>query len=228
MQAKILLKQIGKRECKQKKKEHQRHARLAFQYQQDEEFFNQEEIEACHKANTRSNACQQYTSNRSPHKPSKRFINSDKGCGYGKDNKTNKSKKMDDLSENREANPGIFCICRGTNDGITPMLECDICNDWFHFSCVNISVVPEVYKCPICRNKINKNFWEREVSPLDLLILAAENKEKSSEVKSENSESKNKTVDEVKDNSQHLHDEDPEPQLFQLTRAAKLVLESPK
>jgi hypothetical protein len=227
MQAKILREQINKRICKQKRKEKQISKVLAFQYEQEEEFCREEEFKSCSKTNTRSKECQ-HTPNCSSQKSPKHFTNSADEGGYAKDNKAKKRKKMNHLTENRKADPGIFCICRGMDDGISPMLQCDMCKDWFHFACVNISDVPKVYKCPICKDKSEKNFWERGASPLDLLILAAENIEKSVEVKSENSESKSKTIDEVKDNSHHSHDEDPESPSLQLTRTARLVLESPK
>jgi hypothetical protein len=34
-----------------------------------------------------------------------------------------------------------FCICKGPDDGIRPMVQCDYCEDWFHFDCVGITQV---------------------------------------------------------------------------------------
>ncbi|XP_052779281.1 lysine-specific demethylase PHF2-like isoform X2 [Mya arenaria] len=48
----------------------------------------------------------------------------------------------------------LYCICRQPYDENEFMIECDICNDWFHGSCVGIleHQAPdiEIYHCPNC------------------------------------------------------------------------------
>ena len=68
-----------------------------------------------------------------------------------------------------------FCICKGKDDGVRPMLQCDMCKDWYHFDCVDISEenVPDIYSCPICDIKKTRSITETGISPLDLLIIAA-------------------------------------------------------
>ena len=48
--------------------------------------------------------------------------------------------------------PGIFCICKSTDDGIRPMIQCDNCKEWYHFECIHLSQknVPDFYLCPKC------------------------------------------------------------------------------
>eukprot|EP00826_Nyctotherus_ovalis_P041753 TRINITY_DN4247_c0_g3_i2.p1 TRINITY_DN4247_c0_g3~~TRINITY_DN4247_c0_g3_i2.p1 ORF type:complete len:240 (+),score=25.90 TRINITY_DN4247_c0_g3_i2:217-936(+) len=143
-------------------------------------------------------------------------------------------RRVEGESENRKGDAGVFCVCRGADDGTSPMVQCDHCRDWFHFSCVHISdeEVPQIYRCPNCKSKTQQNFPTRGVSSLDLLILAAENlaRNETAEMKSENSESKGKTKDELKDNSQESKEEEVEGRggELRLGRTGKLVLEHPK
>ncbi|KAJ3215836.1 hypothetical protein HDU67_010256 [Dinochytrium kinnereticum] len=48
----------------------------------------------------------------------------------------------------------VFCLCRSKYDSNRPMIACDTCEDWFHFSCVNLSAQKaeslSSYKCPVC------------------------------------------------------------------------------
>eukprot|EP00826_Nyctotherus_ovalis_P052010 TRINITY_DN6544_c0_g1_i2.p1 TRINITY_DN6544_c0_g1~~TRINITY_DN6544_c0_g1_i2.p1 ORF type:complete len:235 (-),score=27.13 TRINITY_DN6544_c0_g1_i2:291-995(-) len=78
----------------------------------------------------------------------------------------------------RKADPGVFCVCKGIDDGIRSMIQCNKCKDWFHFECVNISedCVPSLYRCSQCKILPKKAGKTQEaMSPLDLLILAVEN-----------------------------------------------------
>ena len=35
----------------------------------------------------------------------------------------------------------VFCICRTPYDSTRPMIQCDYCENWFHFDCVNMTKV---------------------------------------------------------------------------------------
>ena len=35
----------------------------------------------------------------------------------------------------------LFCVCHSIDDGMRPMIQCDSCADWFHFTCVGIKEV---------------------------------------------------------------------------------------
>ncbi|KAI7904086.1 uncharacterized protein BX663DRAFT_506344 [Cokeromyces recurvatus] len=51
-----------------------------------------------------------------------------------------------------EGQAGLWCICRKAESGL--MIECDICHDWYHNSCVkvprNVVRSSNSYICPIC------------------------------------------------------------------------------
>jgi histone demethylase JARID1 len=53
-----------------------------------------------------------------------------------------------------EATAGIWCICRRVESGL--MIECDICREWYHSSCLKVprNVVRSStnYVCPVCHN----------------------------------------------------------------------------
>lgn len=235
MQAKILIEQIGKRKCKQHNKALKQQHKLSSISQLQSSSSVELPIKTCYQSYTCSNTHKPFTSKSPKTKKksqSKRFFIDRKKDGAYSDSKISKrGKRSDIVSEKRMPDPGIFCICKGIDDGVTPMLQCDTCKDWFHFTCVNIpeGKEPKIYSCPNCKNK-------RGVSPLDLLILAAENmaRYETSEVKSELSESKSRSIDEHKETTQRSYDEleakVPE-RTFHLSRAgqtSKLVLENPK
>lgn len=53
-----------------------------------------------------------------------------------------------------------YCLCRRTYDVQIPMLECDVCSEWYHFECVGLKApgagdegsdpVPDRFSCPVC------------------------------------------------------------------------------
>ncbi|XP_045421239.1 lysine-specific demethylase 7A isoform X1 [Lemur catta] len=50
--------------------------------------------------------------------------------------------------------PPVYCVCRQPYDVNRFMIECDICKDWFHGSCVGVeehhAVDIDLYHCPNC------------------------------------------------------------------------------
>ncbi|XP_028930924.1 lysine-specific demethylase 7A isoform X1 [Ornithorhynchus anatinus] len=52
------------------------------------------------------------------------------------------------------APPPVYCVCRQPYDVSRFMIECDICKDWFHGSCVTVeehhAVDIDQYHCPSC------------------------------------------------------------------------------
>jgi hypothetical protein len=59
----------------------------------------------------------------------------DKPLGNGKIRRKVKAEKK--KAEERN----LFCLCRGIDDGIRPMIQCDFCEDWFHFECIGLDPV---------------------------------------------------------------------------------------
>ncbi|XP_017267163.1 lysine-specific demethylase 7A isoform X2 [Kryptolebias marmoratus] len=65
----------------------------------------------------------------------------------------------------------LYCVCRQPYDVSRFMIECDICKDWFHGSCVQVeehhAVDIDVYHCPNCDVKHGpslmkkRNNWHR-------------------------------------------------------------------
>jgi hypothetical protein len=49
-----------------------------------------------------------------------------------------------DADANADADPGEFCICRREWDGVSPMICCDRCEEWFHPTCIGMQA--ELYK----------------------------------------------------------------------------------
>uniref|UniRef100_A0A8C6T7C3 Lysine (K)-specific demethylase 7Ab n=1 Tax=Neogobius melanostomus TaxID=47308 RepID=A0A8C6T7C3_9GOBI len=65
----------------------------------------------------------------------------------------------------------LYCVCRQPYDVSRFMIECDICKDWFHGSCVQVeehqAVDIDVYHCPNCDDVLGpslmkkRNNWHR-------------------------------------------------------------------
>ncbi|SCV72176.1 BQ2448_4870 [Microbotryum intermedium] len=57
------------------------------------------------------------------------------------------------MSNSKEPDFTLYCICLGLA-GEQPMIQCDHCSNWFHFSCVGIdddtAAMIESYCCDIC------------------------------------------------------------------------------
>nr|XP_006825994.1 PREDICTED: lysine-specific demethylase 7A-like [Saccoglossus kowalevskii] len=72
----------------------------------------------------------------------------------------------------------VYCICRQVYDVTRFMIECDICKDWFHGSCVGVSEHQskdvEEYHCPLCarihgppKMKPRRNWHRHDYSEID-------------------------------------------------------------
>lgn len=65
----------------------------------------------------------------------------------------------DDADGAEEEDDGVYCTCRGRNDG-SPMICCGRCSEWFHFRCVGLSKRAaerlKVYNCESCKEKSEK------------------------------------------------------------------------
>eukprot|EP01029_Cantina_marsupialis_P023500 TRINITY_DN588_c0_g1_i12.p1 TRINITY_DN588_c0_g1~~TRINITY_DN588_c0_g1_i12.p1 ORF type:complete len:2120 (-),score=751.89 TRINITY_DN588_c0_g1_i12:303-6662(-) len=55
----------------------------------------------------------------------------------------------------------VYCLCRGLNDGST-MIGCDICEEWFHCSCMGIPLESAstigTFMCLNCCQKLNREY----------------------------------------------------------------------
>ncbi|CAL9703806.1 unnamed protein product [Knipowitschia caucasica] len=55
----------------------------------------------------------------------------------------------------------VYCICRLPYDVTQFMIECDVCKDWFHGSCVGVDEddAPDIdlYHCPNCEKTHGKS-----------------------------------------------------------------------
>jgi hypothetical protein len=57
--------------------------------------------------------------------------------------KTPKSKPQKRKKEPSPPQEEIYCVCRTADDGTRPMINCDKCEDWFHFDCVGVPFMTE-------------------------------------------------------------------------------------
>eukprot|EP00475_Leptophrys_vorax_P038850 TRINITY_DN69367_c0_g1_i1.p1 TRINITY_DN69367_c0_g1~~TRINITY_DN69367_c0_g1_i1.p1 ORF type:complete len:514 (+),score=121.76 TRINITY_DN69367_c0_g1_i1:169-1710(+) len=64
-----------------------------------------------------------------------------------------------DDGEMRSGNE-LYCVCRKPYDPNKFMIGCDICLDWFHAECVNVSAAEakkiESYQCPNCKARMEE------------------------------------------------------------------------
>lgn len=56
------------------------------------------------------------------------------GQRKGREPKANGKMKGDEEDDPNRS----YCICKETDDGVKPMIQCDGCKDWFHFGCVGL------------------------------------------------------------------------------------------
>lgn len=64
-----------------------------------------------------------------------------------------------ETAEFMEEGGPFFCpTCSVANDGLAPMVCCDSCDNWYHFSCVGINQQDTVgeWFCPNCTDKISQ------------------------------------------------------------------------
>lgn len=242
MKAKILREQIDRKNQKKKSK---RSSRISYQCKSESNTCLLSKTGSCTKtylpANTNlhqlfipqqlRNNCKKKTHFK------KSIIKVDKSLVYTNGNLSKKRNKVDaktnvlDLACKPKLS-GICCICRHTDDIINPMIQCNTCNNWFHFSCLNISQdnVLKIYTCSSCRKKILENSNKSKISPLDLLILAVEN-----QAKEEGDGLKRRTTEETRENTGQSCDYELELkspkqrlQLAKTGRSIGLVLKDPK
>ena len=67
------------------------------------------------------------------------------------------AENIDEAPNYAEEDTEIHCICHGTSYG--PMIMCEICFEWFHYSCVGIQEgkEPEHFYCNDCLSKMESN-----------------------------------------------------------------------
>ncbi|KAA1469150.1 hypothetical protein DENSPDRAFT_834719 [Dentipellis sp. KUC8613] len=60
----------------------------------------------------------------------------------------------------------VYCLCKGVDDG-TPMVQCGLCKDWFHFRCIDLKREDAdeivMYVCQACTEKTGRRTvkdWE--------------------------------------------------------------------
>ena len=87
--------------------------------------------------------------------------------------KKKEEEEGEEEEEIEEETGKVYCLCRKKYDG-SFMLACDLCNDWFHGKCVNISSDDAeklaVFVCDICKLK-SKGFFFSSFSFLFNLFI---------------------------------------------------------
>ncbi|GAA5983942.1 hypothetical protein JCM10908_005985 [Rhodotorula pacifica] len=60
----------------------------------------------------------------------------------------------EDEEEEQEQDMTLYCVCLGYDTGEQPMIQCEHCSNWFHFSCVGLTEGTasqiEAYSCDMC------------------------------------------------------------------------------
>jgi hypothetical protein len=51
----------------------------------------------------------------------------------------------------------VYCLCRRPQQGDEPMIGCDVCDEWYHFECVGLTLqdaqLIDRYVCPVCERR---------------------------------------------------------------------------
>ncbi|GAA5820104.1 hypothetical protein JCM11251_005482 [Rhodosporidiobolus azoricus] len=69
----------------------------------------------------------------------------------------------------------LYCVCLGYDTGEQPMIQCEHCSNWFHFSCVGltdeIASKIEAYSCDMCEQMGMGSTRLLDAAPTQLLAL---------------------------------------------------------
>jgi len=75
--------------------------------------------------------------------------------------KIEEEEEATDSSDDEEDDGKIYCICRQPYNPNLWMIACDVCNDWYHGKCVQITAMQarkiKVYVCPTCSQRTGKD-----------------------------------------------------------------------
>eukprot|EP00939_MAST-03C_sp_MAST-3C-sp1_P002346 g2346.t1 len=96
---------------------------------------------------------------------------------------------LDEVIGPIEESMQVYCLCRMNSGNDKNMIGCDYCDEWYHFSCVGLSVDEgnglEKYRCPRCRIVHEaKQAKDLSVTFLEARHLASTLKDKSSSLPS--------------------------------------------
>lgn len=65
----------------------------------------------------------------------------------------------------------VYCLCK-TSDESRPMIQCEKCDDWFHFDCIGLDPAKNTenfkYFCPQCQPKPKMKLAKSEAPPLKI------------------------------------------------------------
>lgn len=106
-----------------------------------------------------------------------------KSPGVGLDRK----RKMGE-SPSGGAGPVLYCTCRKSWDQTVPMIQCDVCEEWYHLRCIGMlsteATCIDYYCCLLCQKKRKKNKpitryktdekMEQEINNLGLTVVQRE------------------------------------------------------
>ncbi|KAK4054468.1 Transcription factor bye1 [Microbotryomycetes sp. JL201] len=64
------------------------------------------------------------------------------------------TEQADQSDEEQEVDTTLYCICLGPDTGEQPMIQCEACDNWFHFGCIGMDKERakriESYVCDVC------------------------------------------------------------------------------
>ncbi|GAA5931899.1 hypothetical protein JCM3775_000073 [Rhodotorula graminis] len=74
--------------------------------------------------------------------------------GLGEEEDEDGTMYEDDSQQEPQQDMTLYCVCLGYDTGEQPMIQCEHCSNWFHFSCVSlnddIAAKIEAYACDMC------------------------------------------------------------------------------
>ncbi|GAA5840195.1 hypothetical protein JCM9279_002306 [Rhodotorula babjevae] len=74
--------------------------------------------------------------------------------GLGEEEDEDGTNFEDDAQQEAQQDMTLYCVCLGYDTGEQPMIQCEHCSNWFHFSCVglddDLAAKIEAYSCDMC------------------------------------------------------------------------------
>ena len=102
----------------------------------------------------------------------------------GQANQKAENRNKAQKAKQEASDDAVYCLCEGKDDG-SPMICCDVCNDWLHFACLDLDEegvrcvkLQSGFVCP--RHKDNDSLKKKAKLEKEVLMKKMSKKEKAS------------------------------------------------